>query len=53
MYYTYMFGHACILVMYHCLFRVGAQLGLAQMITIEIKVPNRLVGLGKSLCIVP
>lgn len=29
--------------------RVGAQLGLTQMITIEIKVPNRMVGLGKEL----
>ena len=27
-------------------YRVGAQLGLTQMITIEIKIPNRLVGLG-------
>ena len=27
-------------------YRVGAQLGLTQMITIEIKVPNRMVGLG-------
>jgi len=29
--------------------KVGAQLGLTQMITIDIKVPNRMVGLGKSL----
>ena len=39
--------HVCLLV------RVGAQLGLAQMITIEIRIPNRLVGLGKysnSVC---
>lgn len=32
---------------YFAILRVGAQLGLAQMITIEIKIPNRLVGLGK------
>lgn len=29
------------------IFRVGAQLGLASMITVEIKIPNRLVGLGE------
>ena len=29
------------------LVRVGAQLGLQQMITIDIKVPNRMVGLSK------
>ena len=27
--------------------RVGAQLGLNHMLSVEIKVPNRLVGLGK------
>lgn len=27
--------------------RISGQLGLTQMITIEIKVPNRMVGLGK------
>lgn len=27
--------------------RVGAQLGLQQMMTIEIKIPNRMVGLGR------
>ena len=30
------------------LVRVGAQLGLTHMITIEIKIPNRMVGLGKQ-----
>ena len=34
-----------------CLFfflvRVGAQLGLPHMMTVEIKIPNRMVGLGK------
>ena len=35
--------HMCICT----ILRVGAQLGLAQMITTEIKIPNRLVGLGK------
>lgn len=29
------------------IFRVGAQLGLASMITVEIRIPNRLVGLGE------
>ena len=29
--------------------RVGAQLGLAQMITVEIKIPNRMVGLGETV----
>ena len=41
-------------VFYKCLnlfiTRVGAQLGLQQMITIDIKVPNRMVGLSK-LCV--
>lgn len=27
--------------------RVGAQLGLSHMMTIEIKIPNRMVGLGE------
>ena len=31
----------------HTNLRVGAQLGLPHMITIEIKIPNRMVGLGK------
>ena len=32
--------------------RVGAQLGLPQMMTVEIKIPNRMVGLGKYECTV-
>ena len=27
--------------------RVGAQLGMTQMMTIEIEIPNRMVGLGE------
>ena len=36
-----------ILILDVAIFRVGAQLGLASMITVEIKIPNRLVGLGE------
>ncbi len=32
--------------------RVGAQLGMSQMITVDIKIPNRMVGLGELSCVI-
>ena len=38
--------YTCVFVFFF-LVRVGAQLGLPHMMTVEIKIPNRMVGLGK------